>query len=737
MRCLNDTRNRLKRQNVPLWLKYELLACLYYGFIQPDQLPHSLVTEEILPRDIGADGIQLEVNADGLFRIVGALQAKFYGVHQPLDWGGACKFHSATFLMKCSGVHPLTNLLYVVQPHSKPTETMTKLWNKDGTELRKMSMDDLMKDLSLTSVNSELSGTVQVPRAYQVNAAGEFARSDPSEITPFKVSFPAGSGKSLVLVLSLKAALNASKKKKPLAIVTAPSRELVSQLADTINAYDGNLLKATDNPKELISPESEFNTVCLTHAMVRQFHKRSLEKVKIRKAFEKLAFVGVDEAHHLDDENNQLFHALQGLCGQADLKKYLCVSASFHSKDKINFSLSLADAEDQDVICPSRVYLVAFTDGDVLEATCEMIVRGLTTSVVDDHTPPIGNTTMVFWSTKKRAQKAAELLEKKLGKDMVAAVTGDNNDTHVENVLRALKAGNLSVVCCCQKFVEGVDVPNCDCVILGDTTQSPTRLIQAFGRANRKSDDKAMANKIVCVSAKNLDKAKGVLAAISEEDTRYKNEGRRVQVRVGRSTGTPPRAALEAETAVLMRVEEWLSNELRGSSNELRGSSFLLFEEAQELVKKQVFKSQKEFYKWEARPKNFPSAPHKMYKDEGWTSWKDFLGNEYLSFEEAQELVKKQVFKSSTEFSKWEARPKNFPADPWRMYKDEGWTSWKEFLGNEYLSFEEAQELVKKQVFKSVKEFKKWEARPKNFPTDPSRSYKDDGWTSWMDFLGF
>ena len=198
MRCLFDIQNRLDRQDVPLHRKFELLACLHYKFIQPDQLPHSVVTNQILARDYGADGIQL-VEAEGSFTIAGVLQAKYYAEGTPLDWSGATKFYAAASLMKDSGIHPVTNRLYVVQPHSNPTKMMTQLFKMDNTKVCKVSINDmLLSNPPLPAVNSELSATRPVPREYQVNASKAFFNFDPPQIVPFKVSMPAGAGKSVV-----------------------------------------------------------------------------------------------------------------------------------------------------------------------------------------------------------------------------------------------------------------------------------------------------------------------------------------------------------------------------------------------------------------------------------------------------------------------------------------------------------------------------------------------------------
>ena len=172
------------------------------------------------------------------------------------------------------------------------------------------------------------------------------------------------------------------------------------------------------------------------------------------------------------------------------------------------------------------------------------------------------------------------------------------------------------------------------------------------------------------------------------------------------------------------------------------GKEWMSYEEAKEFIKAQGIRTYTEFRKWRqsgARPVNFPSAPDVFYKEK-WKSWPDFLGREWMSYEEAKEFIKAQGIKTSTEFRKWRqsgVRPVNFPSAPDVFYKEK-WESWPEFLGKEWLSYEEAKEFIKAQGIRTYTEFRKWRqsgARPVNFPSIPQFFYKEK-WESWSDFLG-
>src|SRR5207253_1819633 len=55
--------------------------------------------------------------------------------------------------------------------------------------------------------------------------------------------------------------------------------------------------------------------------------------------------------------------------------------------------------------------------------------------------------------------------------------------------------------------------------------------------------------------------------------------------------------------------------------------------------------------------------------------------HDWLSFEGAREIVRKQGFKNQKEFSAWR-RPANIPASPYKIYKHQGWCGWSDWLGN-------------------------------------------------------
>jgi hypothetical protein len=182
------------------------------------------------------------------------------------------------------------------------------------------------------------------------------------------------------------------------------------------------------------------------------------------------------------------------------------------------------------------------------------------------------------------------------------------------------------------------------------------------------------------------------------------------------------------------------------------------FTEGRALVRGLELKSVKGWREWsksEQRPSDIPGDPFKVYRDAGWISWPDWLGNgkervAWKSFPEGRAYVRKLKLRSCKEWFAWiksGQRPSDIPAQPDRVYRDDGWVSWSDWLGSErrvlakdMLPFAEGRALVRGLELKGHREWLKWSKsgqRPSNIPSNPERTYRNDGWISYPDWLGF
>ncbi len=121
----------------------------------------------------------------------------------------------------------------------------------------------------------------------------------------------------------------------------------------------------------------------------------------------------------------------------------------------------------------------------------------------------------------------------------------------------------------------------------------------------------------------------------------------------------------------------------------------LPFIKAREFAHRLGLKSKSEWAKWsgkDIRPAEIPATPSRVYKDKGWAGWGDWLGTgtiatfnkTYLSFDEARTFVRNLGIRSTDEWRTWtrtSAKPDGIPSDPYRVYQDNGWAGWSDWLG--------------------------------------------------------
>jgi hypothetical protein len=200
---------------------------------------------------------------------------------------------------------------------------------------------------------------------------------------------------------------------------------------------------------------------------------------------------------------------------------------------------------------------------------------------------------------------------------------------------------------------------------------------------------------------------------------------------------------------------DWLGTGNTSTQNR----EFLPFEEAREYVRSLGLKSIFQWIEWaksSERPKNIPTVPDKIYNNKGWIGYGDWLGTgniatrnrEFLPFEEAREYVRSLGLKSVSQWQEWlnsGETPENIPTNPYKIYKDEGWISYGDWLGTgrvrekDFLPFEEAREYVRSLGLKDTFQWRDWaksSERPQNIPVNPNIAYQDNGWMGYGDWLG-
>ena len=150
----------------------------------------------------------------------------------------------------------------------------------------------------------------------------------------------------------------------------------------------------------------------------------------------------------------------------------------------------------------------------------------------------------------------------------------------------------------------------------------------------------------------------------------------------------------------------------------------------------------------------WPASPHITYKNQGWESWPQLVGREVvelLSFTELEPAVR-EVYEEADrpgDIYKWYQTERQnhpeWPAAPDKMYKNQGWESWMQLVGREVAEFLLFAEFVTdvREVYEQADRpgnIRKWyQAEQKNhpeWPASPNQTYQNQGWESWVQLVG-
>jgi superfamily II DNA or RNA helicase len=317
-------------------------------------------------------------------------------------------------------------------------------------------------------------------------------------------------------------------------------------------------------------------------------------------------------------------------------------------------------------------------------------------------------------------------------------------------------------------LTEGIDIPAIDCVIYVDPKQSYVDIIQAAGRAMRKSE--ATGKKLGYLllplvipegmefkdfaETTAFNEIARIISALSVADNRIVEE-----LKVT-GTGRVPKK-YKRKRIINLVAEDGLPIGLNISLTKFADAisvrawekvarmNWRPFEEARKFAHSLKYTSVeqwREFAKSGEKPLDIPANPPSVYP--GWVNWLDWLGTERytadqaLPFEQARAFVHKLKLANKEAWTQYCAsgkRPVFIPSNPAKAYSE--WTDWPDWLGNNntrrgYLvSFEEARDYARGLGFTSHDQWEKHK-KPNNIPRNPGQVYEGKGWKGWADFLG-
>ena len=311
--------------------------------------------------------------------------------------------------------------------------------------------------------------------------------------------------------------------------------------------------------------------------------------------------------------------------------------------------------------------------------------------------------------------------------------------TDKEDIINDFKNDFKSIITNARCLVEGVDVPSVDAIVFVDTKRSRTDIVQAIGRCLRRSKGKKYGYVIVpFIFDKKEKKEEFLKSEYSEiikvirilalyDKTFY--EDIKLQTKTNKNYGK--KVSIEVITNDVNVDLKKLNNDIKIENYNKTGPlNFLTFEEAKLYVREKGIRTVNQYiemYKKNLLDPDLPASIYQCYKNEGFTTWSEFVGNGNLSSHERQQ--KTINFKTFTKIVRDELKIEygkdyydiplerklelSLPSNPERFYKSSGEIthfSWGEILGTGYIA-------TFKRKYKPLEDFIKY-IQKFNFPSN-------------------
>jgi superfamily II DNA or RNA helicase len=298
-------------------------------------------------------------------------------------------------------------------------------------------------------------------------------------------------------------------------------------------------------------------------------------------------------------------------------------------------------------------------------------------------------------------------------------------------------------------LTEGVDVPGIDCVLFADPRRSAVDIVQAVGRALRPSPGKKFGYVIVPVlrdadatdadvfESEEFKEILTTLRALAANDDRIIEYFRAVSQGRQHTGGGSVEFDMDERLAKHIDLMQFVREIELKCWDRLAKLSWRKFGEARAFVHGLDLRSETEWRDFckgnlpakGTLPADIPAKPPSTYADKGWAGFGDWLGTGRV----ADQLRQYRTFQNARAFArglgitnrdKWIAfcrgnlpekgtLPPDIPTKPNRTYEDEGWAGWGDWLGTgnvanqlrQYRTFDEARAFARSLVLKSQREW--------------------------------
>lgn len=327
---------------------------------------------------------------------------------------------------------------------------------------------------------------------------------------------------------------------------------------------------------------------------------------------------------------------------------------------------------------------------------------------------------ITYHSTIKRAELFKELLDAVISNGILNIntfhINGNYSSGKRSDILDQFQDSFVGILTNSQSLVEGIDIPNVDCIVYVDNKESTIAVIQSIGRALRKHESKRISHVIIPVLVEYEDdldientvfyKLFRTLVSISLMDERVLYEIKQIGLDQSHSPLSYSKRNFKVEGKEDLRQK--ITHLIKDVSLKIwdKNKDYLPYEDCVSFIKQDdLTKNVKSCNQWERirknLPSNIPKYPNKHYAVSGdWKSWRDFfcLGpkkiKNYLTFENFKKWGFEQVelgnISENIRANEWYKLelPEYIPKSPSSVYVE--WIGWDYFLKyrGEYASYD-------------------------------------------------
>ena len=453
---------------------------------------------------------------------------------------------------------------------------------------------------------------------------------------------------------------------------------------------------------------------------------------------------------------------------------------------KIFHQMTFKQAIDNGIICDYKILTVAVSGSEVAnllaehtEVTAQLGNQKVET---DAHNMAAGiaiekvfekhkiKHALSFHRSIKRAEdfnKQQDAFSGKLGSKLLIEnrnISSKLSAGQRSQLLTDFTASERSLISNARCLTEGVDIPSIDCVTFVDPKQSTVDIVQAAGRAMRQSKETGKTHgyiliPIIVPDGQDLDQfaestdfaaLARVITSLSTQDERIVDELRHREP--GQPSNPDDIIIVDPDIIESLDVDYQTFNDAVSTRiwASVGRANFISYMEAREQIKPLGIKSETE---WRKRDENnvllynIPKAPHSYYLGKGWISWQHFLSKKTVVHYEFSVAKEKSLAMRCVSQADWKRKTSSideFPSNPEKTYSEDGWNGWSDFLGTpiiatnvrEYLTFEECRQFMVEKKIKTKTQFDKQKADfPINIPRAPQHKYSETGFKNWPHFL--